>query len=626
MNGGGTQVKTISSITLLTIGILLTAGGCAHEDISDDSKTGEERQALLPEEAVPPRPVLGPGESNWTPSKLSTFALEPPANDGIEQACPSLSTTDLNTLSPSDLVNTLLGTGPGMPVVSNINFTGAKIAAGTFTGGADPINIESGVILSSGNIASVVGPNMLDGVTTNNGLGGDADLNSLVPGFSTNDATVLEFDFECPGTDALTFQYVFTSDEYNEYVNTQFNDVFGFFVNGTNVALIPGTATPVAINNVNCGNPYSPPSGSNCGMFINNDLNDGGGAVCTEMDGLTEVFTAEAAVNPGVNHIRLAIGDAGDWILDSNIFLMGGSFTCNRPPVAKCKDVTVSVPADAMMCLADASIDDGSFDPDGPAFTCVQAPTGPYPPGGPTAVTLTCTDNFGESSSCTANITVQDLTPPAIMCPGAQTAECVNGSATVNYGNATASDVCGVVSVGCEPPSGSTFDLGDTIVECTAIDTSENKSDCQFNVAVVDTTPPTVTVGGAGELWPPNHDYVAVSLDQCGIEINDQCQGVIDLDNANPTITCVTSDEVENDGGDGTTAADMVISIDGTSVNLRAERSTDQDGRFYKIHFEVSDGDGNVTTAVCEVTVPGDQKPGGGAIDSGVHFTVGTCN
>ncbi|XYH99886.1 choice-of-anchor L domain-containing protein [Sorangium sp. So ce1128] len=605
---------------MLTSATLLTAGGCAFEDASGDGETGEVRQALLPGEAMPPRPVIGPGESNWAPAEPSISASEAPADIGAEQACPSLSTTDLNTLSPSDLVNTLLGSGAGAPVVSNVSFTGANIAAGTFTGGTEPIGFESGVILSSGNIASVVGPNAQDNVTTNNDLPGDADLDGLIPGFSTLDATVLEFDFECPGTEALTFQYVFTSDEYNEFVNSSFNDVFGFFVNGTNVALIPGTATPVAINNVNCGNPYDPLAGGHCDKFINNDLSDGGGAVCTEMDGLTVVFTAEAPVNPGVNHIRLAIGDAGDQNLDSNIFLKGGSFTCNRPPVAKCKDVIV--PADAV-CSANASIDGGSSDPDGDEITCVQTPAGPYPLGA-TGVTLTCTDPSGASDSCTGTVTVVDVTPPDIECPADQTAECVNGGATVDHGNATASDNCGEASVACVPPSGSIFDLGDTAVDCTASDASGNDSTCQFNVAVVDTTPPTVSVGGAGELWPPNHRYVTVSLDQCGIEINDQCQGVLDLENADPTITCVTSDEVEDGFGDSNTTDDMII--DATSVRLRAERSDDQDGRVYKIQFEVSDEAGNATTAVCKVTVPADQGPGGDAIDSGVHFTVGTCN
>lgn len=198
-------------------------------------------------------------------------------------------------------------------------------------------------------------------------------------------------------------------------------------------------------------------------------------------------------------------------------------------------------------------------------------------------------------------------------------------SATVDFGNATATDNCAVASVGCVPPSGSTFPLGNSPVTCTATDTSSNNSECGFNVAVVDTTPPVVTVGNGGTLWPPNHQYVTKSLDDCGIEINDLCQGMIDLANANPLITCVTSDEVENGQGDGNTTQDMVI-LNATAVNLRSERAGNLDGRVYKIHFQVNDAAGNVTTGVCPVTVAHDQGNGSAAIDSGVHFSVGTCN
>jgi uncharacterized repeat protein (TIGR03803 family) len=83
----------------------------------------------------------------------------------------------------------------------------------------------------------------------------------------------------------------------------------------------------------------------------------------------------------------------------------------NRPPVARCHDMTVSAGAN---CAADASVDDGSFDPDaGDTITLRQEPPGSYPLG-VTPVTLTVTDNHGASNSCTATVTVMDTTPPTI--------------------------------------------------------------------------------------------------------------------------------------------------------------------------------------------------------------------
>jgi hypothetical protein len=276
-------------------------------------------------EAPPTRPDLGPGQSNWkTPASPTT---------GIQ-------TIDLNTLgTPDALVQALIGSGPDAPIIHSVTYNGANIAAGTFSGGTGIIGFADGIILSTGNIASVVGPNVSDNTTTNNGQPGDPDLDNLIPGYQTFDAAVLEFDFECQNLQVISFQYVFASEEYNEYVNSEYNNVFGFFLNGVNIALLPDNVTPVSINNVNCNNPYNPPTGSNCDLFINNDLDDGGGAINTEMDGLTVVLTATAPVTPGVNHIKLAIADAGDAILDSDVFIKGESFVC-RPPSAAIPTLT----------------------------------------------------------------------------------------------------------------------------------------------------------------------------------------------------------------------------------------------------------------------------------------------
>ncbi len=82
----------------------------------------------------------------------------------------------------------------------------------------------------------------------------------------------------------------------------------------------------------------------------------------------------------------------------------------NQSPVARCKDIRVSTNSG---CVANASVDDGSFDPDGSPITISQSPAGPYPVGS-TMVTLSVTDSQGASDSCTAMVTVVDATPPTI--------------------------------------------------------------------------------------------------------------------------------------------------------------------------------------------------------------------
>jgi len=233
----------------------------------------------------------------------------------------ALSVEDLTgPLEPVDLANQLVGDGV---TISNVVYTGAEIAAGRFTRGPQSVGFDTGILLSSGSVHNVIGPNSSDGITGNNGTPGDSALDTL-SGFQTFDASVLEFDF-IPDSDVVVFRYVFASDEYNEFVNSSFNDTFAFFVNGVNYATT-GTGQPISINTINRGNPFGS-GGSNSNLYRNNDLSDGGGSLDTEMDGLTVILTLAAPVNPGAtNHMKLAIADASDRALDSVVFIETGSF------------------------------------------------------------------------------------------------------------------------------------------------------------------------------------------------------------------------------------------------------------------------------------------------------------
>ena len=82
----------------------------------------------------------------------------------------------------------------------------------------------------------------------------------------------------------------------------------------------------------------------------------------------------------------------------------------NRPPVAACQNVTVAA---SSSCAANASINNGSYDPDGGQITLAQSPPGPYLLGN-TPVILTVTDSKGASSQCTATVTMVDTTPPTV--------------------------------------------------------------------------------------------------------------------------------------------------------------------------------------------------------------------
>jgi HYR domain len=228
-----------------------------------------------------------------------------------------------------------------------------------------------------------------------------------------------------------------------------------------------------------------------------------------------------------------------------------------------------------------------------------------------------------ESAMCSATVTVKDCENPTISCPKAVTVECTSGHGCQNVtpGTATAADNCSIAST--TNAQAACFPLGTTTTAYSTVDGSGNAASCTSSVTVSDNGPPVVSVNnnGAGDLWPPNHKMVTIGLDQCGITVNDACEGPIALGNAGATITCVTSDELPDSLGDGHTETDIVF-VDATHVQVREERSGKLDGRVYKIGFTVNDGNGNTTAGVCRVTVPHDQGPKGAAVDSGVKYTV----
>ncbi len=239
--------------------------------------------------------------------------------------------------TPTQLVqNTLVGYGV---TVSNVSYTGSNQAIGKFTnGGTTNIGFLSGIIMTSGDASNAIGPNNSGSKGTNNNGGSDPQLASLVTG-TVYDAAALEFDF-VPISDTIKFQYVFGSEEYPEFSNSTYNDVFGFFITGPNpnggnyvnhnMAIIPGTTnTPVSINNINNGTSNTGPC-MNCAYYVNNT-----GGLTIQYDGLTVVMTAWAVVTPcATYHFKAAIGDVGDHIYDSGVFLKANSFISSAVQVS----------------------------------------------------------------------------------------------------------------------------------------------------------------------------------------------------------------------------------------------------------------------------------------------------
>ncbi|MGH9377963.1 MAG: choice-of-anchor L domain-containing protein [Terriglobia bacterium] len=228
--------------------------------------------------------------------------------------------------------------GPGITITSaTLTESNDPAQQGLFSGASGVLPFDSGIALTNGSINNIPGPNNSSGASQNWGGPGYAPLELLNGNTPTFDANVLTFTF-VPTGNQVSFQYVFGSEEYNEFVNA-FNDVFAFYLNGTNIALIPGTSSPIAINSVNCM--------SNSQFYTNNDPFTGSEAGCSgnvanpldiQYDGLvgaSQPLFATGSVTPNQpNTITLAIADTGDGNLDSGVMIAGNSFVVGPPPSA----------------------------------------------------------------------------------------------------------------------------------------------------------------------------------------------------------------------------------------------------------------------------------------------------
>ena len=245
------------------------------------------------------------------------------------------------SLTIAEYVNdVLLGEGVS---ATNINFIGSPEQIGYMTGGDDVgFPVAGGLVLSSGNAADAFCAGL--GCATCSGpTPADNDLleiaNSVPPLIgqdfsvtSVNDLCALEFDFD-PAGDFVSFNYVFGSSEYEAWENSQYNDIFAFFLSGEGIngpynapATFPGQAINIA--SVPDSDPALPITISSVNGALNAEyyiLNDAPADVC--MNGYTTVLTAVYPVICGETyHIKLAIGDGSDTILDSVVILEEGSF------------------------------------------------------------------------------------------------------------------------------------------------------------------------------------------------------------------------------------------------------------------------------------------------------------
>jgi gliding motility-associated-like protein len=250
-----------------------------------------------------------------------------------------------NTMTPTQLVqNVLVGGGV---TISNVTYTGGANSKGSFTNGATTnLGLGSGIVLTTGTVTQTANAATYF-MNVNLGLAGNAQLNAINNGTSTFDACILEFDF-VPLSDTVKFRYVFGSEEYPNWVCSQYQDIFAFFVNGPNpaggnytnynIALIPGTSLPVSVNSVNNGSVGTSVNtgAGGCISLAYSSLYVANSGSTIAFNGFTTPLTAWCKVTPcQTYHMKLAIADGFNGLYDSGVFLEANSFTSTSYSLAE---------------------------------------------------------------------------------------------------------------------------------------------------------------------------------------------------------------------------------------------------------------------------------------------------
>ncbi len=244
-------------------------------------------------------------------------------------------TVDSQTYTPQQLIEDILIDSDCITNISVTNIVGGDFdntdqSYGYFDATGTTFPFQNGVVLSTGRLANVPGPNDSLSDDDANGWQGDLDLEYALNESGTINATILEFDFTAVASQ-VSFRYIFASEEYQENNpnSCQFSDLFGFLIRPTvgqndyqNIALVPGTNTPVKATTVTPGVPGSCPPENETYFGSYNGVNSP-----INFNGQTAILTATANVITNQSyHVKLVIADEQNYRYDSAVFLEGGSF------------------------------------------------------------------------------------------------------------------------------------------------------------------------------------------------------------------------------------------------------------------------------------------------------------
>lgn len=219
------------------------------------------------------------------------------------------------------------------------------------------------------------------------------------------------------------------------------------------------------------------------------------------------------------------------------------------PPEAICVDITVSLDASGTIVITGADIDGGSFDDCDTVTLLVTPSTFDCEDIGPNIVTLTVSDDSGNTSTCTATVTVVDDMPPVALCQDITIMLDSMGMATVDAEDIDngSFDNCDTITLFLEPTEFDCEDAGENIVTLTVTDQAGNSSTCTAIVTILMPDPPTalcqditVTLGPGGIIVILPEQIDSGSFAQCGDVTLELDQDTFDCEDLGLNIVTLT--------------------------------------------------------------------------------------
>ena len=359
--------------------------------------------------------------------------------------------------------------------------------------------------------------------------------------------------------------------------------------------------------------------------------------------------------NIGINNIELIVTDNNG---NQSSCFSDVTVEDNIAPTATCQNVTVNLDASGNAAISAADINNGSSDACGIAslslsqttFDCSHLLTNPNP------VTLTVLDNNGNSSTCSATVTIEDNIAPTALCQDITVQLDASGNVTVTPADIdnNSSDNCAVSSMTIDGGASVTYtcaNLGVNMnVPFEVFDASGNSNICTVDITVEDNIPPTFTtcIGDQNVTANANCDFVmadytssVVASDNCSLTLTQTpaagvtvsgtqavvitaadpagntatCNfNVIVTDNTPPTAICGTANIFLDASGNANLTAAMINN--GSTDNCAITTYTASQTAFTcadlgsnNITLEVADGNGNTDTCTAIVTVTDNIAP-----------------